>query len=102
MTERPRVENAPGITWRRKGDGWEAIWRARADLIEKGFRPKNQPLWSGIEPSSTEKAVSDPPVELGTNTRPPATAGVPYTRPFTDPVQRTAPVLAESASSRPQ
>lgn len=57
MIERPRVENAPGITWRRKGDGWEAIWRARADLVERGFRPKNQPLWSGLEPSPTEKAA---------------------------------------------
>jgi hypothetical protein len=60
MTDRPRVENAPGITWRRKGDGWEALWRARADLIKRGFSPKNQSLWSGIEPTATEAAyISD-------------------------------------------
>jgi hypothetical protein len=60
MTDRPRVENAPGIAWRRKGDGWEAIWRARADLVEKGFRPKNHHLWSGLTPSETEAAaISD-------------------------------------------
>ncbi len=60
MIERPSVENAPGITWRRKGDGWEATWRARADLVKAGFTPKNHPLWDGITPTDTEKAeISD-------------------------------------------
>lgn len=60
MTDRPRIENAPGITWRRKGDGWEAIWRARADLVKRGFSPKNQSLWSGLEPTKTQASwISD-------------------------------------------
>jgi hypothetical protein len=42
------LKNAPGLTWRQKGDGWEAIWRARKDLVKRGFRPKNQPLWEGL------------------------------------------------------
>lgn len=57
---KPHVENAPGITWRRKGDGWEAIWRARRDLIKRGFIPKNHPLWSGVELTEIEAAeISD-------------------------------------------
>jgi hypothetical protein len=48
---KPHVENAPGLVWRKKAGGWEALWRARADLIEKGFTPKNVPLWKGVEPS---------------------------------------------------
>ena len=54
---RPHVDNAPGITWRPKGEGWEAIWRARPDLIQKGFRPKNHRLWSGTELSEVEAAA---------------------------------------------
>jgi hypothetical protein len=47
---KPHVENAPGLVWRKKAGGWEALWRARRDLIEKGFTPKNVPLWKGEEP----------------------------------------------------
>ncbi len=60
MTERPHVDNAPGITWRPKGEGWEATWRARTDLVKRGFTPKNHPLWSGLAPSEIEAAqISD-------------------------------------------
>jgi hypothetical protein len=51
---KPHVENAPGITWRQKGEGWEAIWRARKDLVKRGFTPKNQSLWEGIQPTQME------------------------------------------------
>jgi hypothetical protein len=51
---KPRVENAPGLTWRAKGAGWEAIWRARQDLVARGFRPKNQRIWLGIAPTDIE------------------------------------------------
>lgn len=57
MTDRPRVENAPGLTWRyNKKDGWIAFWRARADIVIKGFKPKNQRIWIGPEPTETDKA----------------------------------------------
>lgn len=60
MTQRPKVENAPGIAWRKKGDGWEATWRARADLVKAGFTPKNHPLWSGEAMTDLEAAeISD-------------------------------------------
>jgi hypothetical protein len=53
---KPHVENAPGIVWRPKGEGWEAIWRARADLVKRGFQPKNHHLWSGTVPTDLEAA----------------------------------------------
>lgn len=54
--EVPHVEEAPGLRWRRRNDQWEAIWRARADLIARGFTPKNQWLWRGHEPTPAEVA----------------------------------------------
>jgi hypothetical protein len=55
---RPHVENAPGLTWRPKGEkGWEARWRARADLVLGGYKPKSRRIWTGIEPSEFEGAV---------------------------------------------
>jgi hypothetical protein len=53
MTDRPRVLNAPGIQWRKRVKGWEATWRARPDLISKGWRPKSKLLWVGFDLSST-------------------------------------------------
>jgi hypothetical protein len=45
MTNFPKIENCPGIAWRPRKQGWEARWRARQDLIERGFRPKHVRLW---------------------------------------------------------
>lgn len=57
MSEKPRIGSAPGLVWRKLGDGtWEGIWRARPDLIERGFRPKNSSLWRGTEPTMKEVA----------------------------------------------
>src|ERR1700753_491664 len=51
----PHVENAPGLIIRKKANGnWSATWRARDDLIAKGFSPKNVPLWNGVEPSAVD------------------------------------------------
>lgn len=52
----PKVENAPGLAWRPCKAGWEARWRARGDLIRKGFSPKTARLWKGTEPSDAERA----------------------------------------------
>lgn len=43
----PRIENAPGLTWAPLKGGWEARWRARPDLVRKGFAPKSARLWAG-------------------------------------------------------
>jgi hypothetical protein len=57
---KPRIENAPGLVWRRKKEGWEGTWRARADLVKKGYPLKNKHLWTGEEPTAVERArISD-------------------------------------------
>lgn len=45
----PRIEDAPGLTWRLRKTGWEARWRARPDLVrgENGYQTKSVPLWKG-------------------------------------------------------
>ncbi len=61
MDERPpKVEDAPGLTWRIRGGLWEARWRARADLVQRGYPHKNARLWAGEAPSDIEAAwISD-------------------------------------------
>lgn len=43
----PKIENAPGLKWLRRKTGWEARWRARLDLVRKGYQTKSVPLWKG-------------------------------------------------------
>lgn len=44
----PKVTNAPGITWHKRKEGqWKAVWRARTDLIERGYRFKSIGIWVG-------------------------------------------------------
>ena len=57
MSERPKVENAPGLVWApRKADGgsWVAEWHARTDLIRRGFLPQRLALWKGEWPSEAD------------------------------------------------
>lgn len=54
----PHVEDdAPGLIWRPIKAGWMARWRARPDLVERGYTPKGALLWSSTaknpEPSAT-------------------------------------------------
>jgi hypothetical protein len=42
----PKIENTPGIAWRKNQYGHEARWRARADLIRRGFEPLSVKLWA--------------------------------------------------------
>lgn len=55
----PRIENAPGLVWRKAKHGWQARWRARADLAAKGYRPKNVRLWASTaeQPEPSEAAI---------------------------------------------
>lgn len=57
MTDKPRVENAPGLVWKPRKNGWEARWAARTDLVARGFLPKSQRLWAGVAPTETEAAM---------------------------------------------
>lgn len=54
---RPIVDGAPGVVWREKNGVWQALWRARGDIVKKGFRPKSVVIWSGVEPTDLEAGV---------------------------------------------
>lgn len=60
MSKPPKIEGAPGLTWRPCKDGWEARWRARHDLVKRGFVPKIIRLWrpanGQTEPKEIERA----------------------------------------------
>jgi hypothetical protein len=49
----PKIDNAPGLTWRKTKIGWEARWRARTDLCRRGFKPRVVRLWTS-EPDEIE------------------------------------------------
>src|SRR5262249_26237990 len=50
----PKIDNAPGLKWRPRKGGWEARWRAREDLVKRGYEPKIQRLWAGVWPNKVE------------------------------------------------
>jgi hypothetical protein len=47
----PKIDDAPGLKWRRRRTGWSARWQARDDLIQRGVLPKqvNIYFWQGEE-----------------------------------------------------
>lgn len=47
--DKPTVDDAPGLIWRRNRDSWTAAWQARTDAVQRGFRPAFQRVWSGAE-----------------------------------------------------
>lgn len=54
----PTVTNAPGINWMPRKDGqWKALWRARADLVERGYLPKAVGLWIGTPDELDENNI---------------------------------------------
>lgn len=60
----PKIDNAPGLSWRPRKYGWEARWRARPDLVKRGFRPVNVRLFvsTAKEPVPSEagcKMIAD-------------------------------------------
>jgi hypothetical protein len=49
-TDRPKIPNIPGVKWRKYSDGqWEARWKPRADLVERGYLKSTARLWIGHE-----------------------------------------------------
>jgi hypothetical protein len=43
----PKIEDAPGLVWRRHKHTLEARWQARSDLVERGYPISVWPLWKG-------------------------------------------------------
>ena len=56
MIVKPLVLNAPGLVWKPRKDAWEARWCARTDLVQRGFVPKSQHLWTGMVPTPAQEA----------------------------------------------
>lgn len=55
MAKPIRVRNAPGLNWREyAGDRWEARWRCRADIRDRGYPVGSVRLWIGGEPTKEE------------------------------------------------
>jgi hypothetical protein len=44
--DRPKITDAPGLTWRRNQHGWQARWRARTDIYKKGYGVPVVTLWA--------------------------------------------------------
>lgn len=42
----PKIENAPGLKWRKIKHGWQANWRARGDLVRRGYAFKGCRVWA--------------------------------------------------------
>lgn len=40
MSIRPKIDDAPGLTWKPRKGGWEARWQCRSDLAARGYRPR--------------------------------------------------------------
>lgn len=55
LPPRPIVEDAPGCTWMPSGNGWEARWRPRTDLVRKGYSGRTYRLWKGTELSDHDR-----------------------------------------------
>lgn len=50
-----KVRDAPGLNWREYAGGrWEARWRCREDIRDKGFKPASVRIWIGVEPTKDE------------------------------------------------
>ena len=45
----PTILDAPGLKWRPIKAGWQAIWRARSDLMKRGYSYKYLKLWESTE-----------------------------------------------------
>lgn len=50
-----KVRDAPGLNWVQYAGGrWEARWRCRKDILDRGYKIKSVRLWIGIEPTKEE------------------------------------------------
>lgn len=52
MIDKPKVQNAPGLTWKPRKRGWAAVWHARPDLIRRLYPIKSRKLGVFTEPPS--------------------------------------------------
>jgi hypothetical protein len=87
MSNPPKIDNAPGLTWKLLKGGWEARWRARTDLIERGYAFKSLRLWRGWEPTPADVYyITDHCNELQTEMLVWGRGGIPIMGKFDDTV----------------
>src|SRR4051812_40039926 len=43
----PQIDDAPGLRWKLRLGGWEAIWQCQTDIRARGFLPTSVSLWKG-------------------------------------------------------
>jgi hypothetical protein len=58
-TDAPKIDDAPGLTWRRVKDGWIAYWQARTDLVKRGFPISLHKLWDSRTADAWRKYIQD-------------------------------------------
>lgn len=51
----PKVDNAPGLVWRKRKTAWLAVWQPRTDLVRRGYDSRTSKLWRGEEPSPAHR-----------------------------------------------
>jgi len=40
--DKPKIDNAPGLIWRKSANGWTATWQCRTDIAKRKFVPKSE------------------------------------------------------------
>jgi len=48
------AEEAPGLVWKTRANGWAATWQARTDIVERGYTKKTVKIWTGSTPTATD------------------------------------------------
>lgn len=51
LLNRPVIDNAPGLTWKQRKVGWEALWAADKAVLRRGYPVKDVSLWKGFYPN---------------------------------------------------
>lgn len=55
----PKIDNAPGLAWQPRKNGWVARWQCRRDIAKRAkFKPTVYRLWYGEEPDLTETDIA--------------------------------------------
>lgn len=64
MNTPPTIDNAPGLKWRPIKLGWQATWRARADLMTRGYAFRSMRLWQSTREEPLPNPISVEYIQL--------------------------------------
>lgn len=54
MADAPKIKGTPGLKWSHKGGKWLARWRARSDIVSRGYPTRSAVIWTGTSPTLIE------------------------------------------------